>query len=256
MINVICDLDGVLYRGDTSIPTADKGLRVLEEAGIGVTFVTNNSTKTPPDIVAKIERVVGVSIEPENVVTSAQAAVEMLRPDDGPVYVFGEAGIEAALTEAGVETTEDATTAGTVICGLDRGVNYEEIGAAATAVRSGARFIATNIDPTFPVATGLMPGAGALVAAIATAAGVQPEVAGKPNQPMLSLVQSHVGRKAWVIGDRIDTDIAMSDGMPEWTTILVLTGVTGGAEAKGAADHVVEDVLAAAELVVATEFGQ
>ena len=256
MINVICDLDGVLYRGKTAIPGAGAGLRLLDEAGSVVTFVTNNSTKTPSDVAEKIERVVGVSVLPESVVTSAQAAAEMIRTDDGSVYVFGERGIEVAMTEAGIEIAKDATSAGTVVAGLHRGVDYEEIGAAAAAVRSGARFIATNIDPTFPTATGLRPGAGALVAAIATASGVQPEVAGKPNQPMLTLVESRVGPTAWVIGDRIDTDIAMSDAVPEWASILVLSGVTSLAESEQAADHVVQDVFAAAELIVATEFGQ
>jgi HAD superfamily hydrolase (TIGR01450 family) len=256
LINVVCDLDGVLYRGESVIPGADVGLRMLEDVGIGVTFVTNNSTNTPSDITAKIERVVGVSVGPESVITSAQAATEMLSPDDWPVYVFGETGIKVALTAAGVEVTEDAAIAGTIISGLHRGLSYEAIGATAAAVSSGARFIATNVDPTFPTATGFMPGAGAMVAAIAAVAGVQPEVAGKPNQPMLSLVERRVGPSAWVIGDRIDTDMAMSEAMPGWTSILVLTGVTSGAEAEGAADHLVQDFLAAAELVIAAEFGQ
>jgi 4-nitrophenyl phosphatase len=132
--------------------------------------------------------------------------------------------------------------------GLTKAVDYQTIAAAATAVRNGARFIATNTDATYPTATGLMPGAGSLVAAIAVASGVQPEVAGKPHRPMRDLVRARMKNGVWVIGDRVDTDIEMAVEEPEWTSILVLSGV--GNDGTGGADHVVADLAAAADLIL------
>jgi 4-nitrophenyl phosphatase len=120
---------------------------------------------------------------------------------------------------------------------------------AADAVRFGARFIATNTDPTFPVADGLLPGGGAIVAAVRATTGVEPEVAGKPNAPMRALLRAKGIRDAWVIGDRVDTDIALARAEPDWTSILVLTGVTGP-EGTGDADFVVPDLAAAVDLVL------
>jgi 4-nitrophenyl phosphatase len=125
------------------------------------------------------------------------------------------------------------------------------IAAAADAVREGARFIATNIDPTFPTESGLLPGAGSLVAAIAAASGRGPEVAGKPHAPMRRLIEKAGVSDAWVIGDRLDTDIALASGHPDWRTIVVLTGVTGEEEAQGAdVDFVVADFSRAVDVVL------
>jgi len=113
----------------------------------------------------------------------------------------------------------------------------------------GARFIATNTDPTYPVADGLLPGGGACVAAVQVTTGVTPEVAGKPHPPMRALLRSRGIGEAWVIGDRVDTDIALAQAESDWRSILVLTGVTSPEEAIGA-DHVVADLAAAVDLVL------
>jgi 4-nitrophenyl phosphatase len=121
---------------------------------------------------------------------------------------------------------------------------------AADAVRRGARFIATNIDPTYPTAEGLRPGAGSIAAAIAVASGVEPEVAGKPRESMRLLAKKRLSGPAWVVGDRIDTDIEMARLEPDWSSILVLSGVTGSGVAGVDADHVVPDLSAAVDLVL------
>jgi 4-nitrophenyl phosphatase len=125
------------------------------------------------------------------------------------------------------------------------------LGGAMNAIRNGARFIATNDDATFPTENGLMPGAGAIVAAIAAASGVSPIVAGKPNEAMRSLIRSRGVGRAWVVGDRPDTDVAMASAEPDWSSVLVLTGVTDETSAdSNHADHVVPDLSAAVDLVL------
>jgi HAD superfamily hydrolase (TIGR01450 family) len=244
---VVCDLDGVVYLGDSVIDGAPESLRRLSDAGIRILFVTNNASRTPEQVATKIFRLTGHEVGVDDVCTSPQAAEGMLRPDDLPVLVVGEVGITEVLGNAGREMTTDPSTAGSVMVGLTTLVDYAWIAAAATAVRNGARFIATNTDPTYPTTRGLMPGAGSIVAAIAVASGVEPEIAGKPHRPMRDLVRSRIGGEAWVIGDRVDTDIEMARHEPGWTSILVLSGVS---EESPSAAHVVVDLVSAADLIL------
>jgi 4-nitrophenyl phosphatase len=250
-MNVICDIDGVVYRGDRLVAGSDEALRRLIDAGIGLWFATNNSTKTPQMVSDRISKMTGVVIDPRSIVTSSEAAVGMLASDEGPVMVLGSLGIIGALADAGIDTTDDPGAAGALLVGLDFDLSYERLTRAADSVRAGARFIATNTDPTYPVAGGLLPGGGSIVAAVQTTTGVDPEVAGKPHAPMRALLRSRGIGPAWVIGDRLDTDIALASAEPDWRSILVLSGVTGG-EDTSAADHVVPDLAAAIELVLAS----
>lgn len=249
-MNIICDIDGVVYRGDRLLPGADRALRRLREAGAGLWFATNNSIRSPESISEKIRELTGVLVPPRNIVTSSQAAVHLLGEAAGPVMVLGGAGIHAALAEAGIPVTDDPGEAEALIVGLDRELTYRRLSRAAEAVWAGARFIATNTDPTFPVADGLEPGGGAIVAAVAAATGVEPEVAGKPHAPMRAVLRSLGIGPAWVIGDRVDTDVALAREEPDWRSVLVLTGVSVAGDGSEA-DHVVGDLADAVDLVLA-----
>lgn len=248
-MNVICDIDGVVYRGDRLIRGSDVALDRLMRANVPVWFATNNSTKTPEMVSDRISVMTGVSIAPQSIVTSSEAAVGMLHQHDRPVMVLGSKGILEALSKAGIETTEDSVEARALLVGLDFDLTYDRLTRAADAVRGGARFIATNTDPTYPVAEGLLPGGGSMVAAVRTTTGVDPEVAGKPHAPMRALLRARGITEAWVIGDRVDTDVALAKAEPDWQSILVLSGVTSEGQAAGA-DHVVPDLAAAVDLVL------
>ena len=249
MKNVVCDLDGVVYRGETLIDSADEGLRRLVAAGVDVLFATNNSTRTPEEVAAKILRVTGVDVAPDQIVTSSQAATAVVSPSDGPVFVVGEKGIVEAFRSAGMELTKASSSAGVVVVGLCRDLSYSVLSDVANAIRNGARFVATNADPTYPTANGLEPGAGAIVAAIAAASGVGPEIVGKPHSAMRSLIRAKLGSDVWVIGDRIDTDMEMAVGEPAWKSILVMTGVTT-VDDKTQRDYVAGDLNGAVDLVL------
>ncbi len=227
---VIFDLDGVLYLGEEVVPGAGGVLARIEAAGMKILFSTNNSWRTQLDGASKIRRVTGYEAEPGQFISSSIAAASLLAPTDGPALIMGGPGIEEAIGLAGLERTEDPAVAGVVVAGLDRNLNYDNLARAASAVRRGARFIATNLDATFPTPHGLMPGAGSMIAALRTAAETEPEVAGKPFEPMRAILNELSGEgPRWMVGDRPDTDLAMAQ-IEGWTSILVLTGVTSTAE--------------------------
>lgn len=251
-MNVLCDLDGVVYRGRQVLPGVPEALARLRSEGIDVLYITNNSTRSPRAGAEKISSLTGVTVAEDQLLTSARAAAAMLRPEDAPVLLVGEEGVREAVEHAGLEASPDPTRARAVMVGLTRELDYRLLHDAMTAVRGGARFVATNTDTTYPTENGLAPGSGAIVAAIAAASGRQPEVAGKPHLPMVRLIESRVTGPVWVIGDRVDTDIALASGRPGWGSILVLTGVTGPEEAaRSGADHVAADLAAAVDLVLA-----
>ncbi len=252
---VICDLDGVVYRGGESLPGASDALARLVASGFRIVFVTNNSTRTDGQVADKLEKVVGHRPDIDDIVTSARAALALV-PEMASCLVVGGDGILEAIDSGGYSVTRSPDEADCVIVGLDRGFDYGQLDIASRAIRSGALFVATNVDLTFPAERTLMPGAGAIVAAIEAASGVKPLVAGKPEKPIRDLIRRRGVEDAWVIGDRIDTDIAMAGAEEDWTSILVLTGVTPAGGDTGDADHVTADLAAAVDLVIARANGQ
>lgn len=224
--NVVCDLDGVIYLGQQAVVGAGEALESIAEQGWRMLFVTNNSTKTADQVAGVIHEVTGFAASPDAIVTSAMVAGSMLRPQDRPAIIVGEQGLGLTIQASGCELTEDADLARSVVVGLDRSVTYERIKLASTAVRSGARLIATNTDATYPTPDGLWPGGGAIVAAVERASGVEAEVAGKPYPPMRAAVVALLGPgPTWVVGDRPETDLALA-GSEQWHRALVLSGVT------------------------------
>lgn len=250
-MTVLCDLDGVIYLGREALPGVPEALSRLHRAGVEIYYITNNSTRTPEECAQNLRDLTGAQVDPSLVLTSPLAAVELLGPGEGPVLVVGENGVRDAVARAGLVETNDPEIARSVLVGLTRQVDYQLLASAMTAIRAGARYIATNDDPTLPTEAGLRPGAGAIVAAISTATERLPEVAGKPHRPMRDLIRSRGVGPAHVIGDRVDTDIAIARAEPDWVSILVLTGVTDEDEAaRTDADHVVADFSAAVDLVL------
>lgn len=238
----MCDLDGVVYLADTPVEGAAGALAEVDRAGIDLLFVTNNSTRPPDEVAGRIEAITGFPARPDKVLTSAQAAARLLRGMADPALVLGGEGIVVALAAEGLSVTDDPAVAGAVVVGLDRELSYERLRRAVTAVRSGARLVATNHDPTYPTPGGLWPGAGAIVAAVERASGAVAEVAGKPHGPMRALVRERAGSgPVWVVGDRVDTDLAMA-AAEGWIGVLVLSGVTAAPLEGPGVDHVLGSI--------------
>jgi HAD superfamily hydrolase (TIGR01450 family) len=225
----LLDLDGVVYIGADPAPHAVAALEDAKRAGMRLSYITNNASRTPAEVAARLVDL-GIAATAEEVVTSAQAAATLLagRLSAGdPVLVTGAAALHDAVTDAGlrvVTSADDEPRA--VVMGYDPTLDYSRLAEAAIAIRRGALFVASNLDATLPTPRGPMPGMGSLAALVITATGRQPVVAGKPEKPLFdeSLVRSGATRPL-VVGDRLDTDIegANRAGLP---SMVVMTGVT------------------------------
>ena len=223
---VVClDLDGVIWRGDEAIAAA-AGVDKIRASGLRVAFLSNNSSMPVGDVVAKLERF-GFAAAPDEVLTSAIAAATLLAKTLAPgtrVLASAGPGVFEALAACGLEGVREAP-AEAVVVGFHRDFDYDGLDRASRLVRGGARFVATNLDATYPTGDDLIPGAGSLVAAVATASGTTPEVAGKPEAPMVALVHERLGHTGVMVGDRPSTDGALADALG-WPFALVLSGVT------------------------------
>jgi 4-nitrophenyl phosphatase len=244
---LVCDLDGVVYRGDRVIEGAPEAIAALREQSVRILFCTNNSRSTVAQYVEKLTRL-GIPVVPEDILTSALVTAEVLsaRGFAGKTaIVVGGAGIRETLSDVCISVKDDpqVTVADLVVVGWDPEFTYDAMKRAAMAVRRGAKLIATNDDATFPAADGLWPGAGALLASIETASGAKAEVMGKPHSPMMDAAAARLEGvdPIAVVGDRPDTDLA-GGAARGWTTILVLSGVTSSDQAERVdprPDHVV-----------------
>jgi NagD protein len=229
----LMDMDGVLVREENAIPGAGEFLARLRERGTPFLVLTNNSIYTRRDLAARL-RATGLEVPEESIWTSALATARFLddqRPN-GSAYVIGEAGLTTALHESGYTLTDRDPDY--VVLGETRTYSFERITSAIRLVASGARFIATNPDPTGPSPDGPLPATGSVAALISRATGVAPYFVGKPNPLMmrsaLNAIDAH-SESAAMVGDRMDTDMVsgLEAGLE---AILVLTGVTTRVEAE------------------------
>lgn len=259
---VILDLDGVIYRGDELIPGARELVAWLHERGTEVRFATNNSMVTRAGYVDRLGGM-GIATAVDEIVTSTSATVEHLRlhaPEVRTVLGIGADGMRQELVAAGLDVVmTDAASPperpggpldrgfDAVVVGLHPGLDYGELAIAMSAVADGARLMATNADARYPTPAGFLPGAGAIVAALATATGVTPEVIGKPSPAMFSAIMESSGVPAGetvVVGDNPDADIAGAH-RAGCAAILVLTGVADAALAATLTGELAPDAIAA-----------
>ncbi|MPY80973.1 MAG: HAD-IIA family hydrolase [Actinophytocola sp.] len=230
---LLFDLDGTVYHGSEAIKGAITGIDAAHTAGVAVRFVTNNASKAP-DAVAAHLRDLGVPADTCEVATSAQAGARLLAsmvPAGATVLVVGTDALAAEVSGLGLRTTRrygDDVVA--VAQGHSPDTGWRDLAQACTAIRSGSRWVACNVDPTLPTERGQLPGNGAMVAALRAATGASPAVAGKPEPGLFTEAARAADAQApLVIGDRLDTDIAgaAAAGMD---ALLVLSGVTTPAD--------------------------
>jgi HAD superfamily hydrolase (TIGR01450 family) len=250
---LLVDLDGVVYRGADPVPGVAEVLAKRAAAGDAVVYVTNNSMHYRADYVRRLADL-GAPVSPDRIVSAPRATALYLRehePNVHRVLTVGASGLDRELRDVGLDVVNASTAAermakegidgvgaagkpDAVVAGVDPQFTYLRLAAAADCLRGGgARFIATNRDPTFPTERWIRPGAGSIVAAIEVAGGVSPIVIGKP-EPLLIEQAAHAGggeaRDAIVIGDGIVTDLEAAHRVGA-RAILMLTGVTSRAAA-------------------------
>ncbi|MGN6300556.1 MAG: HAD-IIA family hydrolase [Angustibacter sp.] len=223
----LTDMDGVLVHEQHPIPGASDFIEALRSSGRRFLVLTNNSIYTPRDLRARLARS-GIDLPEESIWTSALATAQFLdtqRPG-GTAYTIGEAGLTTALHDVGYVLTDRDPDY--VVLGETRTYSFEAITRAIRLIEAGARFIATNPDPSGPSAEGSLPATGSVAALISRATGVEPYFVGKPNPLMmrsaLNRLDAH-SESTVMVGDRMDTDIVsgLEAGL---RTVLVLTGST------------------------------
>jgi 4-nitrophenyl phosphatase len=273
---LLVDLDGVVYRGAQPVPGVAAVLTARAAAGDDVVYVTNSSIWHHTDFVARLANM-GAPVSPDRIVSGARAtALYLSEQSPRPVrtLVLGAPGLVRELRDMDLEVVlaaeaaERWTTSGhdmagatqgvdTVVVGLDIAFTYARLAVAAGAVRAGARFVAVNRDPIHPTEHGLVPGAGSVVAAVATASGLEPVSIGKPGPLLLEIAAHRMARpvtEAVMIGDSLTADIPAAIAVGA-RSVLMLTGISTAAQvgSLAAADRPTEVALNAEELAAVLE---
>jgi HAD superfamily hydrolase (TIGR01450 family) len=273
---LLVDLDGVVYRGAQPVPGVAAVLAARAAAGDDVVYVTNNSMWYRADYVTRLSSM-GAPVSPDRIVSSARATALYLRdlePAVRTALVVGGPGLMHEIGDVGIEVIRSGDAADrwtangrdaaaatgkvdAVVVGLDLELTYARLAVASEAVRAGARFVATNRDPIYPLEHGFMPGAGSLVAASVATCGIEPVSIGKPGPLLLQVAAHAVGRDvgdAVMIGDSLITDVPAAVAVGA-RSVLMLTGITqrGQIEALAEKDRPTAIAADAGELASALE---
>lgn len=224
---LLLDLDGTVWSGGEAIPYA---VEEIVSSGLPVVYITNNASRGASQV-ASMLKTIGLSPEPQDVLTSAHAALvmaeEYLQPGDR-VLVVGAESFRELVSDAGYEPVSSADDNPKVVLhGHNPDTGWRELSEAALAIQRGAQYLASNLDTTLPMERGFMVGNGSMVAAVTSATGVVPRSAGKPEPAMFTQAVAATGAtRPLAVGDRLDTDIAggVAAGVD---TLHVLTGVSG-----------------------------
>ncbi len=224
------DLDGTVYLGEALLPGADRAVAALRGAGARVVFLSNNPLYTRYDYAAKLTRL-GIPTDPEDVINSSMVLARYLSSTapQARLFVIGEESVKRELEAVGLRLVDRAEDVDYVVACFDRTFDYRKLKTGFDALRRGARFLATNRDAYCPTPDGGLPDAGAIVAALEAATGRTLElVVGKPSPIMARVLRERLGtppRDTLVVGDRLETDVALGKAMGCWTA-AVLTGAT------------------------------
>lgn len=225
---LIIDMDGVLWRGSEPVGDLPLIFSTIQSHGWRVILATNNATQSVDQILKRLKDL-KVNLSDKQIITSGEATAWYLHkkyPDGGPVFVIGEEGLQQILHRHSFFQAERDVLA--VIVSLDRAFTYQKLSTAMRLINDGALFIGTNPDRTFPSHNNLVPGAGALIAAVESATGYAPLIIGKPQPEIFLAALDHLdtpSSETMVIGDRLETDIAGGKALG-CSTALVLSGVT------------------------------
>ncbi|TDQ40440.1 TIGR01457 family HAD-type hydrolase [Aureibacillus halotolerans] len=223
----LIDLDGTMYKGSEEIAEATRFVSRLREKQMDYLFVTNNSTKRPEEVAAKLQSF-GVPAEAKHVITTSMATAHFIKERDKgrSVYFIGQEGLKVALEKEGLSYEE--THPDYVVVGLDQEVTYEKLAKACLAVRNGATFISTNSDRALVTERGFLPGNGAITSVVEISTGQAPIFIGKPEAIIVEQAMERLGlpkEDVVMVGDNYDTDI-LAGIRAGIDTLLVHTGVT------------------------------
>ena len=233
----ILDLDGCVYTGETLVPGVQAFIQELREKGRRMLFLTNNSREAGEELQAKLRRL-GVVATREEILSAVEVVGPFIRERFGPsrVLAVGSETLLRLLRETGhsLLPLEEYRNAQVVVVGHDSDFDFRRLTALSRAVASGAAFLAVNKDPRLPLEGGeFLPGCGSVVEAVAAAAGVRPEVVGKPMPHIFRAALARLAvrpAEAVMIGDSPISDVQGAQGAGIKTIWLAPDGATPGEE--------------------------
>lgn len=231
---VLFDMDGVIYVGNRPLPGVQAMLDYLDSTGRRWLCITNNASNTSEMFADKLAKM-AIKAQPINILGSAEATAAWLgeqAPAKGKVIMLGMEGLRTALLNEGFTLVTDPAEAEFAVAGINFHLTYEDVANIALAIRNGARFVGTNIDPTYPAERGQIPGTGSIIAMLKAATDVEPEIVGKPYPGMYELAMHRLSAEpttTLMVGDRYETDIAGATKLG-LVTAGVLTGISSQAD--------------------------
>ena len=212
---VIFDLDGTIYYGNELAFYAKEAIKIVKEWGYRVLFFTNNSSKSIKEIHQKLLKL-GLEVELNEIYSSAYATTIYLQEQHlHNIFLIGSESFKEELISNSIQIVAPQE-AQAVVIGLDLHFTYETIAQALLAVESGAKIIACNVDKNFPIEGGVLrPGLNAIVASLLGSCERELDyIVGKPNSYMLDIIVKDWQldpKKIWVVGDSVESDIAMAE---------------------------------------------
>ena len=213
---LVVDIDGTLLRGSRPLPGLVRFFAFLRSRRMPFVMASNNATKSAAAYQEKLASL-DIQVREDQILTAGAATARYLAGElrqEARLYVIGEPALEAVLHQAGFLLLDDAgQPADAVVVGGDSTLTYDKLKYAALLVQRGARFVGTNPDLLCPTEEGLVPEAGATLAALESATGISPVVVGKPARYLFDTAVATMGSQraeTAVLGDRLETDHAQA----------------------------------------------
>lgn len=221
---VFLDMDGTIYHGGTRFPSTIPFLDFLKSRGVGFAFLSNNSSYSTAEYVARLNRM-GVAVTPEHFYISTDYTIDYLKrkyPEIKKIHLFGMDCIRPAFEAAGFEFDDDAPQA--VVVAFHRDFHYRDLCRTAWLLRQGVPGFATHPDVFCPTDRPTwLPDCGAITRCLEVSTDTKLKVLGKPDPGMLREAATRCGvpvSACLMVGDRLATDIALGQNAGALTCLI------------------------------------
>lgn len=228
------DMDGTIYLGSRIFPFTIPFLEKMKAAGIGISFLTNNPTRSVQDYLDKLAKM-GIEATEDGMYTTSLAAIDYIKehhPQARRLFLLGTPSMAEQFRKAGYEESADdpGDVPDVLVVAFDTTLTYSRLCRAAYWASQGIPYVATNPDRVCPTdKPTVLVDCGSLQKCIEHATGRKPDIVlGKPDPTMLQGIMHRHGLKPEeiaMVGDRIYTDTAMAHNAGA-VGVLVLSGET------------------------------
>jgi HAD superfamily hydrolase (TIGR01458 family) len=227
MAAILLDIDGVLHVSGEAIPGAAEAVEALRESGHALRLVTNNTTRARWKLAAEL-RSLGIDVAEDEIATTPLAAgrllaglrvlaltMDSIKEDLARHVTLVDDGAEVVLVGGADETEETGHV-----------FRYEQLNRAFAQLSDGARLVCLHKNRWWQTARGPLLDAGAFVAGLEYAAGLEAEVVGKPTAAYFEAALAELDARAEetiMVGDDIESDVSAAKRLG-MRGVLVRTG--------------------------------